>query len=544
VGGVSGTASGGVVKYADIASNGTPSGYVHNIGYVTVPAGTQLLAEISSNGVVSQVIFTTKAPAVIPFVNDDGTAGSQTVLAKHGMDVSTLSSNQASTALTPDINGELIGYATGEADQVVSLIESQVDISTLVIYVENGNSFDTWISTQYLEDELSTAKKYKVSIDSDYNIFIHFGDGIGGAIPTKGARIKAAYYKGAGVLGNIPAGAITQIYDVPGAVSTTKTLIMSKVTPSNASSATGGDEPESMDSIRHNAPRALRALTRAVTLEDFANLALSIPNVGKSNAVASLPTSVSVYISPEKGVNTIEITPGVTSAGAATPELVLLKNEVAEFLADKVQIGTTVTLLDPKYSYVQVTIEYTKYSNYSQSAVESAIKSEILNNYSYENLDFQTTITPQMIEDDLRKLDGVQSASVKYLYKLPDGSGKNTIAGDVNEIFVFTSSKITLQTASSEARLDASGGLTSSLTLTPSTFSRDIYSYSLATSNTTVTLTATASDGQTIAIANKSTVSGASRVIDLTIGTNTIPIAVTAANGVTTKTYVITVIRS
>ena len=541
VSGVSGTASGGVVKYADIASNGTPSGYVHNIGYVTVPAGTQLLAEISSNGVVSQVIFTTKAPAVIPFVNDDGTAGTQTVLAKHGMDVSTLSANQASVALTPDINGELIGYSTGEADQVFSLLESQVDISTLAIYVENGNSFDTWSSTQYLEDETSTSKKYRVSIDADYNIFINFGDGIGGAIPTKGARIKATYYKGAGLVGNIPAGAISQVYDVPGATSTAKTLIMSKVTPSNISAATGGDEPESMDSIRHNAPRALRALTRAVTLEDFANLSLSIPRVGKANAVASLPTSVSVYVSPERSTLNTEITPGISS-GVATADLTLLKSEVSSFLSDKVQIGTTVTVLDPRYTYVSLTVQYTKYANYSQSAVESAIKQSILDNYSYENLDFQTVITPQMIEDNLRKIDGVQSALVKYLFR-NGGSGKNTLAGEVDELFVFISSNITLETASSEARLDASGGLTSSLTLSP-TFSQDVYSYSAATTSATMTLTATASSGQSITIANQATGSGASRTITLNTGTNSISVAVTAADGVTTKTYVVTVIKS
>jgi len=538
---VSGSASGGTVKYADIASNNSISGFVHNIGYVTVPAGTQLLAEISNNGIVSQVIFTTQAQAVIPFVNTDGTAGSQTVLAKHGMDVSTLNSNQASTALTPDINGELIGYSTGEADQVLSLLESQVDISTLAIYVENGNTFDSWTSTQYLEDESSTAKKYKVSIDADYNIFINFGDGIGGAIPTKGARIKATYYKGAGLVGNIPAGAISQVYDVPGATSTTKTLIMSKVTPSNFSAATGGDEPESMDSIRHNAPRALRALTRAVTLEDFANLSLSIPRVGKASAVASLPTSVSVYISPERSTLSPEITPGISS-GAATADLTVLKSQVSSFLSDKVQIGTTVTVLNPRYSYVYLTVQYSKQSNYSQAAVESAIKDEIVNNYSYENLDFNTTITPQMIEDDLRKINGVQSAYVSALYRGATGSGRQTLTGGVDELFVFVSGNITLTTASNTATLDASG-LTSSVTLSPA-FSPSVFAYSGTTTSTSVTLTATATAGQTLAINNQSVLSGSPITVTLNTGTNSIPITVTAADSVTSITYLVTIVKS
>lgn len=549
---VTGSATGGTVAYSDIAINATPSGFVHNIGYVTVPEGTQLLAEISSNGVVSQVIFTTKAQAVIPFINDDGTAGSSTVLAKHGIDVSTLNSNQASTTLTPDINGELIGYSTGEADQVVALLESQVDISTLVIYVENGNAFDTWSATQYLEDESSTAKKYKVEIDSDYNIFINFGDGVAGAIPTKGARIKASYYKGAGLTGNIPVGAISQIYDVPGATSATKTLIMSKVTPSNAEAATGGDEPESMDSIRNTAPRTLRALTRAVTLEDFANLALSIPNVGKANAVASLPTSVAVYISPEKSVNNTEVTPGiksVTELGVVsyveTPQLALLKSEVSQFLSDKIQIGTTVTVLNPKYTNVYLTVQYTTLPNYYQSAVERAIKDTILYTYSYQNLDFQATISPQMIEDSLRQINGVKSAYLSALYVDSTGVTRGTLTGSVNEIFVFLESNITLVTASTEARLNSSGGLASSVALSPTPFNRDTYQYSCSTSGTTIALTATAgATGQNISIANLSTGSGVARTITLNAGVNVIPITVTAPDGVSAKTYVVTVTKT
>jgi len=542
---VSGTATGGVVKYADIATGANINGYVHDIGYVTVPAGTQLFSEISDNGVVYQVIFTTLTTAAVPYVNDDGTGGSQTVIARHGIDVSTLSSNQANSSITPDINGELIGYSTGEADQVVSLIETEVDISTLIVYVENGNTFDTWTAVQYLEDYTSTDKVYRVSIDADDNIFINFGDGIGGIIPTKGSRIKAAYYKGSGLLGNIPAYSIKSIYDVPGATTSARTLIMSKVTPSNAVAATGGDGPESLDSIRHNAPSALRALNRAVTLEDFSNLALSIPRVGKANAVASLPTSISVYIAPERSTSNNETTPGITrvdTVDTPTPDLVILKSEVSSFLADKSQIGTTVTILEPKYSYIYTTIQYSKLTNYSQTAVESAIRASLLTTYSYDNLDFQNVITPQMIEDTLRKVDGVQNVLVKYLYKTGSGAGKTTLAGDFNEIFVFTDGNTTLEPSSNESRLDVSGGLTSSITITP-TYNQNVYQYTATTSASSITLTATASLG-TIAIANMATVSGASRTITLNTGVNSIEIAVTAADGITTSKYTVTVVKS
>ena len=540
------TTGSGTVVYADIATSSDVGGYVHSTGFANVPAGTQIAAEVTSNNTAVQLVFTTLSTASIPFVNDDGTSGSTTVLARHGIDVATLSGNQASSIITPDINGELIGYSSGQPDQAFALLETEVDTSTIKIYVENGNAFDTWSAVQHLEDSLPTDKVFKVVIDGDYNVYIQFGDGIGGAIPTATSRIKASYFVGAGLIGNIPAGSLTSIYDVPGATSLTKTLIMSKVTPTNLSAASGGEVPESLDSIRHNAPRALRALTRAVTLEDFANLAISIPQVGKANAVASLPTSVSVYIAPERSLANPEITPGVDpSSGAATSALVSLKGIVSSYLSDKVQIGTTVTVLEPRYAFVYLNIQYSKINGYSQADVEAAIKAVIDSKYSYENLDFQTTITPQMIETDLRAVDGVANVYVHDLARR-SGGGRNTLSGALDEIFVVSTSStfLTLTPASTTSTLSAlqlvSG---STLTLSPA-FNPNVLTYAAGTSGTSVDVTATGSAGQSISIADQSTGSGASRTVALSIGPNVIPITVTAADGVTTTTYVVTVTKS
>ena len=44
-------------------------------------------------------------------------------------------------------------------------------------------------------------------------------------------------------------------------------------------------DPESIESVRQRAPDAFRVQERAVTLEDYANVALRCPNVGKAAAV-------------------------------------------------------------------------------------------------------------------------------------------------------------------------------------------------------------------------------------------------------------------
>lgn len=548
---VAGTPSGsstgsGIVVYADIATSSDVGGFVHSVGFANVPAGTQIVADVTQDNTVTQLIFTTLAQASVPFINPNGTVGTTTVLARHGIDVATLPGNQASTAISPDINGELIGYSSGLPDQSFSLLETEVDISTIKIYVENGNAFETWTSVQHLEDHLGTDKVFKVVIDGDYNIYIQFGDGIGGAIPTAGNRIKASYFVGAGLIGNIPKGSMTSIYDVPGATGTTKTLIMSKVIPANLDAATGGEMPETLDSIRHNAPRALRALTRAVTLEDFANLAVSIPQVGKANAVAALPTSVSVYIAPERSSGNSEATPGIDNTGTVTSSLVTLKGLVAGYLSDKVQIGTTVNVLDPRYTFVHIKIQYSKVSSYSQADIEAAIKAKLLTDYSYENLDFQATITPQSIENDLRSIDGITNIYISDLGTV-DSSGRNTLAGAPDEIFVFSTNSTYLNLRAANTTTGLNGlqlvaGTT--LALTPA-FNPSIFVYTAATSNSSVNVTATSSDsGQSISISGLNTGSGASRTVSLSTGNNTIPVVVTAADGVSTQTYTVTVVKS
>jgi hypothetical protein len=59
-----------------------------------------------------------------------------------------------------------------------------------------------------------------------------------------------------------------------------------------------------------------------------------------------------------------------------------------------------------------------------------------------------------------------------------------------------------------------------------------------------VDVEANASQGQGISIDNKDTGSGALRNVVLTTGINTIPVSVTAADGVTTNTYVVTVLKT
>ena len=102
-----------------------------------------------------------------------------------------------------------------------------------------------------------------------------FGDGQNGArLPTGVENVTAVYRSGLGQAGNVPAGRIKQLATRPLGV---KDVI-------NALPATGGADREGRDSTRANAPLAVMALDRLVSVQDYADFARTFAGIGKAAA--------------------------------------------------------------------------------------------------------------------------------------------------------------------------------------------------------------------------------------------------------------------
>ena len=549
--------AGGVVDYAKIPAVVT-GGYVYNLGTTTVPKGSQVTGQISDNGATKTITFTTLSDNVIDF------RGEATVNAIHGEDVSIRAANLANTAVKGyDINGELIGTSTGLADQSFALSEMVVhtsyapglntyinnSVGDIRIFVDNGIEFEEWTRVDYTMDYSSTDKVFSVNVDENSKVQIMFGDGISGAIPPMSAVIKAQYIAGGGAIGNVPAGTLSVWGSLP-VGEPDASAIRNKVSPVNVYDATGGVDPESNDSIRYNAPRAMRSLNRAVTLQDYADLALSVGGVAKAKAIADHGTSVTVYIAPVSPDNSNDITPGY-SGSELSANMTTLKSSVLNFLNDRKQIGTTVSVVEPHYVPVSLTLQYSKAQQYSSTVVEDNIKKAIITDFAYNNMVFGDVITPEEIEFKLRQVDGVINLKVTSVFRT-NGSGRNSLVGAPNEIFYFDGGSITLTGASTTSTVSAltvtaSGGGSSTVTLTPGTWKSNVYSYvgTLPAGTTSVTVTPTAQSdtggGVTsiLAVNGSITTSGsASSSIPVVAGSvNTILVTGTAQDGVTVTAY-------
>ena len=80
---------------------------------------------------------------------------------------------------------------------------------------------------------------------------------------------------------------------------------------------------------------------------------------------------------------------------------------------------------------------------YTNAEVEKNIKSKLVNEYSYYNMDFGDTLYVQDIEYILQQTDGVKTAKLTVLHVV-GGSGIGTVTSAAGEILRFQEGNISL----------------------------------------------------------------------------------------------------
>ena len=104
---------------------------------------------------------------------------------------------------------------------------------------------------------------------------VEFGDGVTGArLPSGQGNVRAVYRKGLGAAGSVKAGSLSSLLTRPPGVKDT----------TNPLPASGGDDPESVDSARRNLAVTILTLDRIVSLQDFEDFARAFTGVAKAMA--------------------------------------------------------------------------------------------------------------------------------------------------------------------------------------------------------------------------------------------------------------------
>jgi predicted phage baseplate assembly protein len=144
--------------------------------------------------------------------------------------------------------------------------------STLKVYVNDVQ----WQETDALAGLAPTDRNFITKNDDESKTTVVFGNGREGArLPTGVENIKAEYRNGIGKPGNVKAGQISLL--------STRPLGVKEVI--NPLRASGGADKESRDQARKNAPLAVKALDRLVSVQDYEDFTRIYAGIGKARAM-------------------------------------------------------------------------------------------------------------------------------------------------------------------------------------------------------------------------------------------------------------------
>lgn len=265
----------------------------------------------------------------------------------------------------PIYEGTLVTFKytadTTDVDQRFIIPSAKADTSTLLVKVQNSSS-DSTTETYSLaggyNNVTATSKVYFIQEGQDGKYEIYFGDGVNGASLDDGNIVILEYI-------------VTNIEDSNGASSFSLSGNIggfTNVTISTVSSAQGGANSETDESIRLNAPLQYAAQDRAVTTTDYETLVQSIyPNALSVSAWGGEDDET-----PRYGIVKI----GIKAASGSTLTETT-KQDIVNKLRPYNVASVSPQIVDPETTSVLLT-STVKYNTITTTKSNDTLKSEII----------------------------------------------------------------------------------------------------------------------------------------------------------------------
>jgi hypothetical protein len=291
---------------------------------------------------------------------------------------------------------------TTDTDQRFIIPNDNVDTSTLTVKIQNSasdsitNSYSLATGITGLE---STSKVYFLQEVENGRYEVYFGDGVLGQAVADGNIVILDY--------------ITCNRDEPnGASSFTLSGTVggfSDVTITTIDNAANGSGPETIKSIKYNAPRDYTAQDRAVTAEDYKVLVKSLYANAQSVQVyggedAATPDYGKVYISikARSGSNLTEVT----------------KASLVQSLKSFAVASVTPVIIDPETTFITITTTF-KYDSSLTTKDVSTLQADVLDAVSFYNTDtLENFIGMFRYSKVLETIDGADTSILSNITKV------------------------------------------------------------------------------------------------------------------------------
>lgn len=293
-------------------------------------------------------------------IEGDDTTGAYTASPQlAAVDVYTVGGAAMASNITR-IVGEVIGTSNGKPGQAMKV--SRVPMlpleqgETVEVQREDNAGWEPW---QQVSDFSRSGQNDKHFVCDPVTGEIIFGPVVRspggetrayGATPPAGMAVRLTSYRhGGGPQGNVGRGTLT----------TLKSSIPYVASVTNRRVASGGVDPESIESAKLRGPQTLRTRNRAVTEEDFESLAREAsPSVRRAACIQ--PREVGTEGDPLPGVVRVLLVPTLpSSAGKVVrPDDLRLPRELVEqvksYLDERRLLTTVLVVTQPDYVWVSV----------------------------------------------------------------------------------------------------------------------------------------------------------------------------------------------
>ena len=270
---------------------------------------------------------------------------------------------------------------TSDVDQRFLLTDARADTSTLTVKVQNSSSDTTTTTYTKATDitQLSSTSTVYYLQETDSGLYeVYFGDGTVSKALSDGNIVQLQYVVTNRTLAN---GASS--FSAPSSIDG-----VTGITVTTVANATGGSNPETIQSIKLNAPLDYAAQGRCVTVDDYKTYTKKL--FANTQAVSvwggedgSYDTSTGVSSNPEYGKVFISIK-STTGENLTT---VQKSNLVAAFAPFKVASITPV-VVDPETTYLilNVSFNYDSTSTTSTKDELASLISTTISNYNSSDL--------------------------------------------------------------------------------------------------------------------------------------------------------------
>jgi predicted phage baseplate assembly protein len=269
---------------------------------------------------------------------------------------------------------EVLGDSDGSPNQKFRLAQAPVVQGSLTLEVlEEDGQYRTW--TQ-VEDFFSSKRDARHYILNRVAGEFRFNNGENGSIPpglpvsqSRGEGIIAREYRhGGGKRGNVREGAIKTLMSSLSGINAN--------TINNLMAAHSGRDEETLDEAKERASRELKSRCRAVTSEDFEELAKQAATIKRAKALPlHHPDFPGVKV---PGVVTVIVVPDSEEKAPVPSEGTM--RTVCEYLNQRRLLTTELYVVRPKYQKVEISTEVVVDDNADLGAVKEKIVST-LNDY-------------------------------------------------------------------------------------------------------------------------------------------------------------------